>query len=341
MYYYVKNAMGDVIGIVNREGERVCTYEYDAWGNVLNTYHHNSKGMDYYVGERNPIRYRSYYFDNSIGFYYLQSRFYFSSMARFINADLPIYAQKQKDMNNGTNLFAYCNNDPVNYVDPSGTFIILIISYIIVNNCIKNAISSYAKYIKLKTDNSHGCKNKYAISIDLTQGKSKKKNQKKNAFTDDLYQLYIQYKNTMFSSELFDFLAELCESKFKKKYKRDIIFTNSCMSNEIEKHVLGYLYSLGYKNVSKPLIFTAYSKQSLCNHCKTIEISEADVYDWKQSNGFGYFGGIRDQYKCTQNDPFYYSSLSELKKQHGANQYYNSDKRFNFARSGWKKRKLS
>lgn len=89
-------------------------------GNVLNTYHYDSTGIDYNVGERNPIRYRSYYFDNSIGFYYLQSRFYFSSMARFINADLPIYAQKQKDMSNGTNLFAYCNNDPVNYVDPDG-----------------------------------------------------------------------------------------------------------------------------------------------------------------------------------------------------------------------------
>lgn len=110
------------------------------------------------------------------------------------------------------------------------------------------------------------------------------------------------------------------------------------MSNEIEKHVLGYFYYLGYKNVSKPTIFATCGKQSLCDHCKTIEISEADVYSWKQSNGFGYYNGIRDKYKGTANDPFYYSSLSSLRNQHGANKYYSSDNRFNYANNSWKTR---
>ncbi|MDD6263308.1 MAG: hypothetical protein PUA83_09545, partial [Clostridiales bacterium] len=34
-YYYVKNAQGDVIGLVNGSGAVVAEYAYDAWGNIL------------------------------------------------------------------------------------------------------------------------------------------------------------------------------------------------------------------------------------------------------------------------------------------------------------------
>ena len=49
------------------------------------------------------------------GLYYLQSRYYDPEIGRFINAD--------GQWNGGTigkNLFAYCENNPVNMVDPSG-----------------------------------------------------------------------------------------------------------------------------------------------------------------------------------------------------------------------------
>ena len=36
-YYYMTNALGDVIGILDGNGNEVVTYIYDAWGNILST----------------------------------------------------------------------------------------------------------------------------------------------------------------------------------------------------------------------------------------------------------------------------------------------------------------
>ena len=41
----------------------------------------------YDIGEINPFRYRSYYYDTETGLYYLQSRYYDPVVGRFINAD--------------------------------------------------------------------------------------------------------------------------------------------------------------------------------------------------------------------------------------------------------------
>ena len=69
------------------------------------------------LGQINPIRYRSYYYDNETGFYYLNSRYYDPEIKRFINAD----GQLNKNQSLfGGNLFAYCYNNPVNMVDFDG-----------------------------------------------------------------------------------------------------------------------------------------------------------------------------------------------------------------------------
>lgn len=52
--------------------------------------------------------------------YYLQSRYFHTDINRFFNADDPDIAKQSKDVPVGMNLFAYCNNDPVNGVDPTG-----------------------------------------------------------------------------------------------------------------------------------------------------------------------------------------------------------------------------
>ena len=49
-YFYVRNAQGDVTGLVNASGTRVVTYTYDAWGNPLST----SGSMASTLGEQNP-----------------------------------------------------------------------------------------------------------------------------------------------------------------------------------------------------------------------------------------------------------------------------------------------
>ena len=114
-YYFLKNLFGDVIAIYNSSGSQVASYTYDAWGNESYTY---SSG----VGAENPFRYRGYYYDNETGFYYLQSRYYDPEICRFISADnlelLPALSQTAGQLN----LYAYCNNNPVMYTDPTGEF---------------------------------------------------------------------------------------------------------------------------------------------------------------------------------------------------------------------------
>ena len=68
------------------------------------------------VGARNPFRYRGYYYDAETGFYYLQSRYYDPEVSRFINADVVMNTGSLI----GTNLFAYCFNNPANHMDDNG-----------------------------------------------------------------------------------------------------------------------------------------------------------------------------------------------------------------------------
>ena len=73
----------------------------------------------------NPFRYRGYYYDSSIGLYYLNSRYYDPETGRFLNEDLISYLEPETI--GGINLYAYCLNDPVNNIDPSGHLVISLI----------------------------------------------------------------------------------------------------------------------------------------------------------------------------------------------------------------------
>ena len=110
LYYYVLNAQGDVVRIVNSSRSVVASYTYDPWGKII-----SSSGT---LADINPLRYRGYYYDSETGFYYLQSRYYDPEIARFINADS--YASTDIVGLLSTNMFSYCENNPVNRSDPSG-----------------------------------------------------------------------------------------------------------------------------------------------------------------------------------------------------------------------------
>ena len=111
LYTYRKNLFGDIIAVY-QGSTKVAEYAYDAYGKctvILNT-----AG----IATINPFRYRSYYFDSDLGLYYLQSRYYDPETGRFINADDVSYLDPQSI--HGLNLYAYCLNNPVMYVDPTG-----------------------------------------------------------------------------------------------------------------------------------------------------------------------------------------------------------------------------
>lgn len=116
-YYYLTNIQGDVVSIVDGEGTLAVHYVYDAWGGLLSTM--GTKADT--IGVINPLRYRGYVYDVETELYYLQSRYYNPEMGRFLNADAYISTGQGII---GQNMFAYCLNNPVIYIDVSGNFVI-------------------------------------------------------------------------------------------------------------------------------------------------------------------------------------------------------------------------
>lgn len=110
-YLYEKNLSGDICGIIDQNGATVASYEYDAWGNELTASGDNT------ILSLNPFTYRGYQFDRETGLYYLQSRYFNPQWCQFINADTNLDTQTSII---GTNIFAYCDNNPVMGVDPTG-----------------------------------------------------------------------------------------------------------------------------------------------------------------------------------------------------------------------------
>ncbi len=111
-YYYEKNLQGDVIAVYSSSGTKVISYRYNAWG--LCSYTSTTSTARY-----NPFRYRSYYYDTDLQMYYLATRYYEPNTCRFITMDDPYYLGANGDLVS-YNLFAYCSNNPVMYVDPTG-----------------------------------------------------------------------------------------------------------------------------------------------------------------------------------------------------------------------------
>lgn len=123
-YFYLTNQMGDVIAVTETDGEILCEYVYDEWGQITSVFFPDAATAEQRMaGNANPLRYRGYYYDNETGYYYLQSRYYDPSICRFINADIPEIASMSRDISVGMNLFAYCNNNAVNNSDPLGLWV--------------------------------------------------------------------------------------------------------------------------------------------------------------------------------------------------------------------------
>jgi RHS repeat-associated protein len=114
-YYYVRNAQGDITGLIDNAGNLVVSYTYDTWGKLIST----TGSLASTIGVKNPYRYRGYRYDTETGLYYLQSRYYNPDWDRFVNADA--YGGKAGTLLSH-NMFGYALNNPVNMDDPSGHF---------------------------------------------------------------------------------------------------------------------------------------------------------------------------------------------------------------------------
>ncbi len=164
-YYYVRNAQGDIIQILDNNLKCVVSYTYDTWGVLVKIT--DGAGLDVTndsnnIGNINPYRYRGYRYDNETQMYYLNSRYYNPEFGRFINAD-SYGGDIGKVLSH--NSFAYCLNNPINQYDPNGNFafvipflipaVTFILSYIILSTpAVQQAITETVKAVGNVIDNT-------------------------------------------------------------------------------------------------------------------------------------------------------------------------------------------
>ena len=99
--YYHFNAHGDVVVLTNESGTKTKSYSYNAFG-----VEYNEATLD-----DNPFRYCGEYYDKETKTIYLRARYYDFAQGRFTQED-PI--------RDGYNWYAYCENNPIMFVDPNG-----------------------------------------------------------------------------------------------------------------------------------------------------------------------------------------------------------------------------
>jgi RHS repeat-associated protein len=110
IYYYHYDGLGNVVFLTNSDGRVVSNYSYDAWGNIT--------GRTGII--ETPYAYRGkygYIYDKEIALYFLQSRYYDPQIGRFTTKDR-FEGFDERPLSQ--NPYVYCENDPVNNVDPDG-----------------------------------------------------------------------------------------------------------------------------------------------------------------------------------------------------------------------------
>lgn len=112
--FYGYDGFGTVRQLTNSAGAITDTYDYDAFGNKI-----NSSGST-----PNNYRYRGEQFDSDLGLYYLRARYYNPITGRFMSRDPEDHKLRGPDGKpidpRELHKYLYADGDPVNGMDPTG-----------------------------------------------------------------------------------------------------------------------------------------------------------------------------------------------------------------------------
>jgi len=106
VYYYHFDGLGSVVALSDSNGDSCQSYEYTVYGQVA--------AED--PNHPNPYMFTGRQFDIETGLYYYRARYYNPHIGRFMQTDPVGYAD-------GINWYLYCRNNPLLFIDPSGTTI--------------------------------------------------------------------------------------------------------------------------------------------------------------------------------------------------------------------------
>ena len=118
--YFHKDHLGSIALITNSMGQAQERYSYDAWGK-----RRNLDGTDFTANGGHLLGatdrgYTGHEHLDHLGLVHMNGRIYDASAGRFLSAD-PFIAQTSNLQN--YNRYAYVNNNPLSYTDPSGYFL--------------------------------------------------------------------------------------------------------------------------------------------------------------------------------------------------------------------------
>ena len=322
---YVRNLQGDIVALVSPEGEVLVEYSYDPWGNV--TVSHDGEAVEgleaAIVAVFCPFAYRGYNYDFTTGLYYLQSRYYNPEWGRFLNVDDTNILLASQGESLGANLFAYCGNNPILMKDPSGTYATSIKSPLYSEMAVTLGILMLA------------FNNPIDITLDKNARKGiiqfhldRKSSTIDGSLSDIVFSTYqefeTRYSKTV-AENVYYVLALFCTDVFYENFaaiynrqfpddcisKRQFLFSDDCVADEIRAHCEGYWFALGKirPTVYSTILYAgvSFQKRELEERCACIDIAEQDAASgfFDDRTVFRYFSGIRDCYKYTNADPYW------------------------------------
>ncbi len=118
--YSLKDLSNTVLALANSSGSIVESYNYDAYGNV--TIKNSGGNVISTSAYGNRFLFQGREYDYTTQLYNFRARWYDPETGRWLSND-PI------GISGGLNLYAFCGNDPVNFVDPIGLKTWFVIQY--------------------------------------------------------------------------------------------------------------------------------------------------------------------------------------------------------------------